>query len=495
MSSANKGAASAMSRWCSHSRPITYSNNLFAALGVHYLLAFGAGIERSVEDLFETARPQRGFLSFGLWILWYLLVTLIRLPYMSLLSIVLLINEIWRIVEQSAYILLYICTFGIFNFTRMNSVYATFFHSVEPLFGKIWHDSTIRLVTPKSPCTLCKSKGCKEGMCYKFRSRWLFDELHISCECFKRHISNRMELSRERDDCKTCFEQSDRVTQGKYLWRSSSLQKYAQNGCGIFDDDVIERHYDMERSMWVSVRLETHDRDKFSLPEVQFGRNNLDEMITVPISSPHRLFQMPQLRYSFLKSRARVEGSEDILYSPIILSKRFLSLLVGILAVRMASKTYKEEKMLAIIAISAMVALYFISTLRETVTVSDLGGIGSQVSRMLAIDALSSGSNLIKYSDAEASWSRHIGYGGTKVGKLDILENILHNRSIVMGDKMLSLSREGTSIYIADTEYLKSTNSTHSPPVMRAVKWRKSDHDEVFEATKGKVPLFSELVA
>ncbi|CAN8064379.1 unnamed protein product [Agarophyton chilense] len=305
-----------------------------------------------------------------------------------------------------------------------------------------------------------------------------------------------MELSIEQDDCKTCFEQADRITQGKYLFRSSSLEKYAEDGCGVFDDKVIERYYDMERSMWVSVSLQTHYRLNFKLPEIKFGRNDLDELITVPISSPEPLFRMPELRYNFLKSRSRVEAAEDIVYTPIIFVKRSLSLIVAVLAVRMASKTFHEEITLSITAIAALIVAYLINMLRERVSIAELGGTTSRVSRMLAIDSLSSASNLIRYNNEDTGWSRHIGYGGIKVGKIDVLENMLHNRAIVMGNKVVGLSREGVSIFIADVVYSGADdNSSPGGTEMRVVKWRKGDQSEIIEATRHEVAPLSHFVA
>lgn len=371
----------------------------------------------------------------------------------------------------------------------MNSLYATFMMLVEGAIGRTWHDSVIRLTTPKKHCTLCKAGACRQNMCYSFVKGLLYDELHVNCECFKKHLSDRMELSKEKDGCKTCFEQTDRVTEGKYLWRPSALERYYYDGCGVFDDDVMERHYDMERSMWVSVRLETDDTPAFKMANFRISRQGLDEVVDFPIATPDRLVKMPELRYAFLKNRARSEGESDIVYTPVVFFKRFAALLLATLGIKFASKTYHEEKGLAILLIVTLTSYYATSLLRERVTFEDLGGAESRVSRMLAIDALSSGRNLIKYSDQETSWTRHVGYGGATVGRVDILENILHNRAIVMGDKMVSLSREGIGMYIADVSKIdNSVKGNASEPEMLAEKWRKGDRKEVLEATKGKVP-------
>lgn len=98
MSSANKGSASALSRWCSHTRLITYSNNPLAVLGVHHLIAFGAVIERTRQDLSQSiAKDSNTSTRFVLNIVYFLLVC----SYFSVLGVVLVLNEEWKIVEQT----------------------------------------------------------------------------------------------------------------------------------------------------------------------------------------------------------------------------------------------------------------------------------------------------------------------------------------------------------------------------------------------------------
>lgn len=156
----NKGASSALSRWCSHSRHISISNNLFCALIGHHLMAFGAGVERTRVDLAAFITIQKTTLARIALRLFY---SLAFLPFYSiyiiLLSITLFVNEGARIVEQFLCVTIYIFSFGTLNFTRMASFYSTFMLVLESLIGRLWHDSTIIFTTPRMACDLCASRA------------------------------------------------------------------------------------------------------------------------------------------------------------------------------------------------------------------------------------------------------------------------------------------------------------------------------------------------
>lgn len=448
-------------------------------MGVHHLLSFGAGLECSRQDYLLRIAEEKHFSTYLLLGAIYIIFATILLCYYSKR----------RIIEQAFCFVTYTITFGIFNYSSMGSFYGTFMMPMEKLAGKIWHDSVIKLVTEKSNCTICKAGGCKPRSCYTLIKGLLYDELTVNCDCFKRYLSNRMELSRERHACRSSFEQSHRVSEGKYLFRSSVVEKYFREGCGVFDDDVIERHFDTAtRSSCVRVRLVTTDEMDPKLATIDISRRSLDQVVQVPIDNPDRLFKMPQLRYSFLKTRAREEGESDIVFTPVLLMKRITSWLIAAVGICFASKTFQQEKVLVVLLVILTMCYVINFMFPERVSVEDLGGVDSRVSRMLAIDALSSGANLIKYSDKNTSWTRRTAYGGMHVGHVDMLESILHNRSIVMGDKIVSLSREGTSMFIADVQIEESSKirSVHG--------WQKADRIEISEATKGKVPCMNSII-
>lgn len=291
-----------------------------------------------------------------------------------------------------------------------------------------------------------------------------------------------MELGRERDACYITFEQTDRVIACRFLFRHSLLRSIFEDGCGVFNDTVLQRSYDMQQSMWTSVRLETSaDSVSQSRASFRLGRDNLDETVHVPMPSAEPLLKLPELRYAFLKARARQEGNSDVIFTPVYIARRLAVLGGTTLGIRFASKTFHEELILSWILIALAVFACGISMLRERVTVGDVGGEEGAVARMLAIDSLSLGTNLIRYSSKDVTWTRHIGIGGFKVGRITVLENILHNRAIIMGDKMVSLAREGTGMYIADVK-------RRADGCFVAEKWRRTSIREVQEASAGELP-------
>lgn len=474
--SSNSGAASAASRWCSHSRHIDHRNNLFSALGVHHMMSFGCGLETSRDDLLSLA--QRG--PWLLKIAYCIFLIFVGLYY-AVLMCVLVLNEICQLTERFVYFLFFVSTLGFFNFSRMNSLYGTSFTIVESLLGNIWHDSTIVLTAPKRLCTSCKAGGCTEGTCYKFVKGILIDKIIFNCSCYKKHLSDRLELAREQDGCNTMFHQSNEIMECKYLWRRSRLELLSREKCGMFNDDVLSRYYDMDRSMWSSVKLIT-SIDQKKLATFEFGRDRLDETVIVPITSPNQLFQMPELRYAFLKDRARLECGSEIVYTPIVLLKRSTMFAVAALSVRFANKAFYEEKLLASSIVIMTMMLYALQSMRDRIMLDDLGGPNSRVSRMLAIDSLAVGKNLVKYSNCDTTWSRFVGFGSIPVGSVDVLENLLHSRSIAMGSKMVSLSREGTDMFLAHLEKHPS-----EPNAMLARRWDKADKIEVSEASTKEV--------
>lgn len=571
MTAANKGAASPLVRWYSFTCCITAVNNLFYALFVYQVMSFASGIERVRCDLLELIDitvdcPSRTLLR----LLYFFLLFPFSLILNTLFIVFVLLNEIFRIVEQTICILCYVITLGTSNFTSIGVLYNTAMRFTESCNGLLWHDSNIILAPPRMLCDNCPHVCCKKGSCYTIDvSHPLFHTLNISCECFKLHVQRRMELSREHDGCKMLFEQTDRITQAKLPCRGTSVKTYYDDGCGVFDDTVIERHYDMDISMWTTVTLKTESSSTSgasasNVPtsstanpnnnnnsknttstttiantgknnhsttagkchaEFSFTRANLDERVTIPIDAHvvTELVQMPQLRYSFLRMRARNEGCTDITFTPLVVGRRLGAVATAILGVRFASKTFHEEVILSwtLIALASVGAV--LVAVRDHVSLGDVGGENGLVARMFAMDSMSRGRNLISYGNDNTSLSRHIGYGGRFVGEVTVLENIVFNRAIVMGSKMVALGREGTSMFIADVSWTlqEEDDSSGSMEItdgrsvavatggggggrsgsngriikrFRASGWRKASHAEVQNASTGAIPNIYDIV-
>lgn len=485
--SANLGAADALSRWCSHSRHITHSNNLFGAIGLHHLMSFAAGLHSTVVE-FGLLLNGNNFLAYIAYVALYTVICV----YYAILVVLLVLNEFAQVLERSVCLCFHIFTFFFFNYSRMNSIYGTAMNIVESVLGKLWHDSTIVLTTPQNLCRSCKAGSCREGSCYILTRGILLDQARINCACFKKHVTKRLDLARERDACKTMFVQSGLITECKYLWRPSLIAHITSAGCGVYDDSVLERYYDMDRSMWASVRLESVSQkqydDMHNCPSFQRSRNDLDEVVRVPMSNPDPLFEMPELRYSFLRDRSRIISGCEIIYTPIVLLKRFALFLLAVFNVRYAAKQWQDEKELAIVIVCSTIFYYALQGLRDRVTLDDIGGADSRVARMLCIDNLSVGKNLVRYSSTDTSWTRHRGFGSVSVGSITVLQNVLFARGIVVGKMMVSFSREGTEVFFAGAQ--KKSNGN----VIGASKWSKADFDDVAAASMKEVADFEHIL-
>lgn len=195
--------------------------------------------------------------------------------------LVLIVTHVAQFLERFLYFIFRISTFFFTNYSRMNSIYGTAFIVIENLIRNMWHDSRIIMNTPEIRCRSCKAGSCSEDQCYILIRVLLFDQLRINCGFYKKHLRIGWSLLETTTD--------GLVTECKYLMRSSLLAQIGSKGCGNFNDDVLERSYDMDHSMWTSIRLESISAEMYkdikNRSVFQRSHNDLDEVVRSLISN------------------------------------------------------------------------------------------------------------------------------------------------------------------------------------------------------------------
>lgn len=94
----------------------------------------------------------------------------------------------------------------------------------------------------------------------------------------------------------------------------------------------------------------------------------------------------------------------------------------------------------------------------------------------------------MRYSSKNTSWTRHRGFGSISVGRINVLENLLFARRIVVGSKMVSLAREGTDMFLADARIHPDGE------VIDASKWYKPDFEDFVDASANEVHNFEHSI-
>lgn len=212
----------------------------------------------------------------------------------------------------------------------------------------------------------------------------------------------------------------------------------------------MEERYDPVRLMWLETYLET--RVTAQPVDLTTRRSNLDEQLTVHVNADE-ILDFVNRDYTPLIFRDNVKrGHHRVLW---LFSVRAAVVVTQISAIAAATSAVIGESEAGKIAASVIlltVLLQALTLIKIEVDLRSEHGLSKESVRKLNIEMISSGLGLNVFSGLENGWNRHAAQGELRLGAVDWIDNLVINRTVLVGENVICLSRRGTDICTAKTK-------------------------------------------
>eukprot|EP00177_Eucheuma_denticulatum_P006743 GFKZ01012254.1.p1 GENE.GFKZ01012254.1~~GFKZ01012254.1.p1 ORF type:complete len:514 (-),score=41.80 GFKZ01012254.1:737-2278(-) len=438
---------SLMEEWFSGNRRPGYYGTLTYALGVRNLLRIAPYANLATIDINRaTKSPEASWWQKTFtWLTLIFLVWPLRLFFETGLIIAHSLAYVEAAVSDSAGFLLTILTLGLTLAYDQRWCYEVFMRRLEDIGGGLWQNSRIRISSPRRPC-FCSNghPNCIQGDCFTREFNTMSTRIKMLCKCYANYIHRNVDLKSEHP-ARGCFylapdEYIERVYpgQGRLVTREETKQ------CWKHKVHLHRRMYDTARLMWIETIYET--TDDVALGEVTLYRSRaaLDEELIVETTLERDEEESLKDWGSRIFSRQYQAGEgKKLVYESLVQSK-VLAITATVVVAVTAVAAESEAGPIA----AAVILLIFITQVVMSIsTERNFESIFSNPKhseRIMDIDSISSARFTKKYNGVNACWTPHTLTGTEELGMLTWLENLVGNRTVICGDKALSLSRKGT---------------------------------------------------
>lgn len=437
------------SEWLSGNRRCGPRGTLTFALITHKLLYIAPYGYLALRSVREMASDQTVF-----WMRRIVLKTILAaivIPLYALFEIFVLFVHILTILDSVISDLVG-CVFTLLTLgwpiaTEQRWGYEVFMTALEACVGPLWQESRVIVISEKVVCTCANgSEGCCEGSCFEVKRFWSTVVCQIKCECYRSHVTRFFRIIGVNQDCYPVHDSGDELIEKSYPGQTSLLKHSSLRSCGIMEVDLHRRLYDPARLMWISTTYRqsadwtpgkvAYETSRVGLTEVLEAHGIIDESNVAELSGwGARVFARQYAVGRITKLRF-----ESVMYCRMLFY--LATIIVAVVAI-------SREEEAGPIAATVVLLVFIVQVVNSVNTEWDLDQIFDnplRVGRVLDIEVVSSARYLRGYSPEDTCWTMHPPTGSRYIGKLTWLENLIGNRSIIVNNGIICLSRIGTAV-------------------------------------------------